>query len=375
MSLDEPASIDISMDPTTLKNNFLPSSMGLTPRDKNESEMTLVSPTPVSGIKQDETTERQLKIIKNIDILKYLINSLAGKDKFVKIIKCLLELFQQWVLNPARIAQDKNNLRALLLSNPLVWKNLLIHPVKFVRVMTLAVLTNISSNVAFSTAHLSTFRYMLRFGSSPFKMYQLYEKLKSTNRKNYQQVWFNEESLQETLDLYYTIFDEIDLLFKLKLISSKRNPKFYNFVTRNETISWQYDIILSWKQNWVQLQSLQREIIQLQVQLKIKSNSLNLSTQYHNNESEIGKQLLNDLQINEKWSLLKRETNAKLQELNEKKQIVYLDLTRLTFDLLANSTDLFNIKTPRGTYTALSLCSGAVGMIKLWKNARKTLST
>lgn len=86
--------------------------------------------------------------------------------------------------------------------------------------------------------------------------------------------------------------------------------------------------------------------------------------------SPIRRQLLNDLNNGSGNDL---EIAQKLHGLKHEKTVTYLDLTRLSFDLLANSTDVFRLKTPQGTYAVLSLGSGITGFVKLWMNAKKEL--
>ena len=88
--------------------------------------------------------------------------------------------------------------------------------------------------------------------------------------------------------------------------------------------------------------------------------------------SPIKQQLLQDLQ---QENSTKISTTEQLQELQHEKNILYLDITRLSFDFLADTTDVFNMKTPPGTYALLSLFSGMLGFSKLWITAKKELSS
>ncbi|CCD25069.1 Pex25p NDAI_0E02520 [Naumovozyma dairenensis CBS 421] len=414
MSLDEPGLIIGNEKGNNILNPIikdfddnnlrLPISLNQVDPTKNDSELTLLAATNISPSSSPELNipnswakpeSKIKKVVRNVDILKYLINSLAGKDKFVKIIKCILDLLKSWILTDLSSTETNIKMKKLLLSlsttssgtSIIPLKSILVHPVKFVRLFTLSFLQNLNHNVSFITSQLSIFRYMIRFGSSPFKLLTFVKKLRSTtkatNLNDIEKLWLNEKSLQDSIDLYYTIFDELDLLYKLKIWNPQERT--YSWVTKHETIAWQYDILLSWKQNWFKLKDIQRKILELQIQLKIRNDTMLASNYFNNNNnsndntdntSPLRKQLISEIQQNgnnNDLSSLEIELDNQLVNLNHEKRIVYLDLTRLSFDCLANTTDLLNIKTPKGTYAALSLCSGITGFIKLWINTKTDL--
>ncbi|CAI4053222.1 Pex25p SKDI_16G1630 [Saccharomyces kudriavzevii IFO 1802] len=330
----------------------------------------------------DDGNQAKTKMVDNITILKYLLDSLSGRDKFAKIIKYALDILKLF------IEKSKKNLTALdpsvlsyytkILKN-LTLKVALRHPITVIKVLLLSLLKNFDKKIDFISQQLSTFRYILRFGGTPFKVFSLLEKFNNTRKCNFQvdqikKIWFNEASLREFLDLYYGIFDELDLLYKLKIWSNK---SLYSFVSRQESFAWQYDILLSLKNSWLDLQNLQKRQLELEVQLKVQNNALLLSPilmhQTQNDDasqSPIRKQLLNDLNVENKSELLIRR---QLKAIKDEKTLVYLDMTRLTFDCMANTSDILNLKTPRGTYAVLSLGSGLTGLVKLWITAKRSL--
>ncbi|CAI4038875.1 hypothetical protein SMKI_06G2250 [Saccharomyces mikatae IFO 1815] len=338
-------------------------------------------PNIKSSKSSSKESQAKAKMVDNITILKYLLDSLSGRDKFAKIIKYALDILKLFieksrknltVLNPSVLTNYTKVLKNLTL------KVALRHPVTVIKVLLLSLLKNFDRKIDFISQQLSTFRYILRFGGTPFRMFSLLGKLNKTRKCNFQidqikTIWLNEASLREFLDLYYGIFDELDLLYKLKIWTNK---SFYSFVSRQESLAWQYDILLSLKDQWLNLQSLQRRQLELEVQLKVQSNALQLSpilmhqAQNDVSQSPIRKQLLNDLNVNNNSEV---QIHKQLKAIKDEKTLVYLDITRLLFDCMANTSDILNLKTPKGTYAVLSLGSGLTGLVKLWITAKRSL--
>lgn len=87
-------------------------------------------------------------------------------------------------------------------------------------------------------------------------------------------------------------------------------------------------------------------------------------------QSPIRKQLLNDLNVNNNAEVL---IHKQLKAIKDEKTLVYLDIARLSFDCMANTSDILNLKTPKGTYAVLSLGSGLTGLVKLWITTKRSL--
>lgn len=314
-------------------------------------------------------------IVRRIDVLEYLVNSLAGKDKLTKILKYTLDLLRLLISN-SRAGITKWDPTVLLYYKK-VLKNFSVrsvirHPVTISKILLVAIFENFESKANFVSQQLSTYRYILRFGGTPFRIVKMLQKVQQTefDRVKLQEIWFNESSLRDFLDIYYGICDEMVLLHKLKVWS---HPGLFNWFSRHEVLSWQYDIVLSLKDNWMKLETIQKKIIELNIQSQVRSKALKLSANLQGSPgytSPIRRQLLNDLNSGNGNEL---DIQQRIEQLKQERKITYLDLTRLTFDCLANCTDVFSIKTPPGTYAILSLCSGITGLTKLWINAKKEL--
>lgn len=315
------------------------------------------------------------KVVRSIEILQYLTGSLAGKDKIAKIIKYVLDILRLLVTN-SRLSITKWDPSVLVyykkVLGTLSMSMILKHPITITKVLLVAVFQNFESKTNFVSQQLSTYRYILRFGDTPFRIFKLLGKIRKTDLSaaSIQESWCNESSLVDLIDFYYGICDEMVLLNKLKVWS---NAKLYNWFSRHESISWQYSIVLGLKNNWMQLQTLQKRQMELEIQMQVRDRAMKFSSNLKGSSgltSPIRRQLLNDLNNGSGNDL---EIAQKLHGLKHEKTVTYLDLTRLSFDLLANSTDVFRLKTPQGTYAVLSLGSGITGFVKLWMNAKKEL--
>lgn len=315
------------------------------------------------------------KVVRSIEILQYLTGSLAGKDKIAKIIKYVLDILRLLVTN-SRLSITKWDPSVLVyykkVLGTLSMSMILKHPITITKVLLVAVFQNFESKTNFVSQQLSTYRYILRFGDTPFRIFKLLGKIRKTDLSaaGIQESWCNESSLVDLIDFYYGICDEMVLLNKLKVWS---NAKLYNWFSRHESISWQYSIVLGLKNNWMQLQTLQKRQMELEIQMQVRDRAMKFSSNLKGSSgltSPIRRQLLNDLNNGSGNDL---EIAQKLHGLKHEKTVTYLDLTRLSFDLLANSTDVFRLKTPQGTYAVLSLGSGITGFVKLWMNAKKEL--
>ncbi|CCF59683.1 hypothetical protein KAFR_0H02740 [Kazachstania africana CBS 2517] len=159
---------------------------------ENGTEETVVIVEEASSPKTLTNYQKHFKII------KFILNSVSGKDKIVKLLKCILEILRSFKLINGPFFQA----------------------------------------VAFQ---LNLFRYLLRFGYTPIRLVELFQNLKD------KQLIYNENFLQKVIDLYYGIFDELDLLNKLKII--RCSPRLAHWIDKHETISWEMDILLNLKQD------------------------------------------------------------------------------------------------------------------------------
>ncbi|AMD19629.1 HCL522Cp [Eremothecium sinecaudum] len=323
-------------------------------------------------------------VVRNMAVLSRVFESISGKDKMAKIAKCMLDLLRQYVSRKRRwvVSVERDSLAQLskLLES---WNLRLIlsRPGLLLRVFAARAARELETKSVGVCDTLSTFRQVMRCGNSPFLIVDFYRKIRKTwaeakNTGNFLEVvnrlWMNQATLTDVLFLYYAITDEMSLLHKMGVWSHEPTKKF---VDRHGVLSWEFDILLSLKNAWFSLQELNAEYSDLQIQLQVLQRSWALSQQLHSDKrgaksatsTTVTTQLMRDLRVGPSQSEI---VAARLAQLRKKRRIVYLDLGRLTFDLMANSTDVFEIQIPPGTYSALSLCSGVIGFAKLWLLAK-----
>lgn len=316
---------------------------------------TLVSKTPSTDNipihkHLQETTFKPL--IQNLDVLKYIISTMAGKDKLAKVTKCIIDLIRLRLLSSTTTVSSK---QVMVLLRPLIYLT------NFIR----SIITLSSAN--WVSQQLSIFRYALRFGGTPFRIIDFMRKISHQYNKSgldlnqWNQFLINEATIQDGVDIYYGIFDELDMLYKLKLISNK---KLHPVVVKHEAISWEFDILLGLKKNYKLLQVNKQKQVELNV--KLQTHNLLTSSTGDKNSS-----LTQEFALFEKADSIK----SKLQELQNDSKLIKLDLGRLFMDLMANSTDLFHWDQylPKGSYAALSLVSGSFNIYKYWCVSRKQL--
>lgn len=318
---------------------------------------TVVSKTPsMDNLAQNSVPKINVKpLVKKLDVLKYIISTMAGKDKLAKVIKCIIDLIRIRILVFRRT--DKPQKIALL------WKPLF-HIAQYIR-----------SNLDISSANwvsqqLGIFRYALRFGGTPFRVIDFIKTIKSQYQKvgldwnQWNQFLLNDKTIQDTVDIYYGIFDELNFLYKLKLLSNKT---LHLAVVKHEAISWEYDILLGLKRNYKLLQ----ENKQKQIELNVKLQTHNLLTASTSSSSLKPSTLTQEFALYEKGEFIRNAMN----ELKYEAKLIKLDLARLSMDLLANSSDLFHWDKylPRGSYATLSLISGSLNIYKYWCTSQRQL--
>ncbi|CDO95238.1 unnamed protein product [Kluyveromyces dobzhanskii CBS 2104] len=339
--------------------------------------------------KKQSDAEKLLKVVRRIEILNAVFDTMSGKDRIAKISKYVIDLLRMFIQR----STHRNNIAVDLDSYAKVFSNSNIFTVLRNPKLSAQLLVASSSKLflekgALVSNQLGFYRQIMRCGGTPFRLHNWYHKFLTTFHTSrasptlhsksmvWYKHWWNEDTLSEFIDLYYGIMDELMLLHKLKLWSNK---SMYDWVGRHEALSWYYDIMLGLKKNWEKLQSIRQKEFELKVQYQVRQRALELSSKLNATSS---------LENNKNASLIKqtifesfKQDNIDLeQEMIQKvkkyqydKRIVKFDLSRLFFDFLADSTDVFSIKTPPGTYAILSLCSGILGFSKLWVQAEETL--
>ncbi|CCE64662.1 hypothetical protein TPHA_0I01560 [Tetrapisispora phaffii CBS 4417] len=299
--------------------------------------------------------------IEKITVLKDIVNTISGKDKIIKIIKNILDLIRVSLLTLTEKYRLSEALRDSILKRKLAY--LIRNPILVLKYFILNLNLKNEKRLAFISSNLSLFRYILRFGSLPFQVpyfITIFKSLvKDNSLGNVRKIVCNQHFLSKAIEVYYTVCDELDLLYKLKFYS---NATVYNKIVYHESLSWQLDIMLSLKNNFIQLKELKKQIVENEVELRIRTQAVELAN---------GLPKRNHIKASGASNLIELEN--KVNGLCEQLKLTKLEMYKLIFDCLANTTDLFGIKTPRGTYNTLSLISGVLGFIKIWKTTENKL--
>ena len=242
------------------------------------------SPFPIQNKKPPSTSQ-----VRNVDIIKYLIGTIAGKDKIAKLLKSVLDIIKKVCLILPQYSQYFDTKRISTVST-----------------------------------QLSLFRCIMRFGSAPYSIVNLFKRIVSTGNafKNPHFI-FDRLLLEDSIDAYSTVFDELSLLGKLNII---KNRTFRETISRNDTWATEVDAIYSLKKacsNYKSTQSLK----------------------------------------NDKAKLMNK-----------------IDLARFTMELISNTPDLFLIKSRRLEKllsllsSVCSTVSAVLNIVRLWIMAKDQLS-
>lgn len=336
----------------------------------------------------DAADANVVRVMRKMDILQRVFESMAGKDRIAKISKYVIDLLRIFIQRTSLVSQYSEVESYAKLFSQGTFSTVLRNPRAFLRLANMKSLRLFMERGALVSSQLGFYRQILRCGGTPFRLFNWYNKLMKTIQESqsypsfhskgsvWSKHWLNENTLSEFIDIYYGIMDELMLLYKLKLWSNK---SMYSWVSKHEALSWYYDILLGLKKNWVKLQSIEQKEFELKIQYQVRQRALELSSKLNATPSiEVDKSLSKVketmIQSFKQDNLdLEREMISKLKEFAFDKRIVKLDLSRLFFDFLADTTDVFSIKTPPGTYAVLSLCSGLIGFSKLWLQAKDEL--
>lgn len=330
------------------------------------------------------------KVIRRMDILKAVFDSMMGKDRIAKICKYVIDLLRIFVSRSEYVRNLSGiNTHVELFSQRTVF-DVVKDPRMFLQVFVGRVSKLFNEKGILVSNQLGFYRQIMRCGGTPFRLYNWYNKILRTLKDAssspslltkslvWMNIWFTEQSLGEFIDLYYGVMDELMLLYKLKLWSNK---SMHKWVGKHEALSWYYDILLGLKKNWVKLQVINQREFELKIQCQVRQRALELSAKLNSTVQRPQPESYSDSIKENLFECFKQdnidlqnELIAKLKEFAYEKKIVKLDLSRLFFDFLADTTDVFSMKTPPGTYGALSLCSGTLGFSKLWIQAKKDLS-
>ncbi|CCD24246.1 uncharacterized protein NDAI_0C05870 [Naumovozyma dairenensis CBS 421] len=337
------------------------------------SSSSIIDKQEKKNIKESTKRERKLAI------LNYIFHSMIGKDKLAKIIIHLLSLID-----------------ILTIKKLLPWINTSLFPfnvkipilqLERQRRLIAGLLRNSHNKISSIVPVLSTFRYILRLGHSipnSIKLMEIIKRVtnKSQNDRKFKQLLQNTFFLRGLIDAYFTIFDELILLFdKFKVLRSLRKlfPRYkliIGFLRLNHTIAWQLDIIYNLVHSITQLQRIKRNLFILDLESTIRKAIIKDSLQ--NGVDTVIKNILSQLLL-DLDNTGSNGKNSMVKRLMKGKRLIYMELLRLFLDGCANTIHILaltNSKSIRHSvpYNLLSLTSGIVGLLKLFGNVSERMS-
>ncbi|KAH3678566.1 hypothetical protein WICMUC_001375 [Wickerhamomyces mucosus] len=295
----------------------------------NDEKLLNLKPIPIEA----DLRLTNARKIKQLDILKNLISQIGGKDKIAKLVQYTLNIIKFFLIRSKSSLIDFNNFTK-------------INPLKFITSIIISNSIQLEKKISFITSQISSFRYALRFGTSPFKIISTVENLKFFYNNIYQfdkikSRFLTESFLTELIDVYYTIFDELELLFKLKILT---NLKLSSIVSKNAAIGWYLDILLTLKQKFQQLKinQLKQQDLKISIQVRLKANELSRKFIHNNNNNNTNQRFRNELlkEFNLK-SINSNNLDIQLKDLKIEEYDLYLDIVKNSFDFICDSLDLF----------------------------------
>lgn len=326
--------------------------------DKGKLNLVTEKKTPKKSLVEAAKIDRW-------EIWEKIVNSIDGKDKLSKIVKYSMDL----IIFILQSLISNNKLSFFSLTKKLSTYQILSKILNFI--VKKGNLLNLSSvfqhfikiiltKLRAVSYQMGTYRYILRFGNSPFAIYKLIKSLKSrefvsktlasddtSEQSNANLPSMNSAIFKNALELYFTVCDELMLLYRFGIWS---NVKLFELISKHEVYAWQFDIFLNLSDHFRNWQKLNNEILEKQIEWKIRQRTIP------------------DLSKNGHHIL-----NQEFTDLQRSRLFTNLDIARLVCDLMANSTDFFNFNVSQGTYSLLSLSSATFAMIKIWLKNKQEL--
>lgn len=317
------------------------------------------------------------KIVQPIDVLWAMLNDIVGKDKMAKLGQYTLRLLlfhskntQNWLSDEMVNIKLINRTYASTDRVMDLVMGFLQNPQGFIRVLVILVCSVFNSRFAAVVPAIGMYRQFLRFGKSPFRIRNLYWKIRNAVDKSAK--WtinpslFSKATLGEVLSLYYSINDESILLGKLGLL---KNPKIKDFVSRHESYSWYCESWFALYNAYNNLQYLSQQEMDVKIQIQVKKRA-----------RAISKQLLGGGSLNPIPSLSSssldddsRDTIA-LKEILFNKTNAHLDIYKTLSDIVFNSYSVWGLALHFDTIQIwMGILASFLSSVKLYREKKKEL--
>lgn len=344
--------------------------------NSNEAPNDLLSSSILSN---DSTDSSPLKHnIKNADIFYSMINTIVGKDKLAKVGQYSLRLLLHYSSKTeSYLSNDLINIKTI---NERYYnkekqleliRNFLKHPKDFVRIVIILICSVFKLRFQGMAKGLSTYRQFLRFGKTPFRIRDLYNKFHSNydaQTKTVNNKIFNKSLVGDLISLYYGVNDESTLLYKLNLFDNK---KLYDFVSRHESIAWYYESWYALYNAYLNLTNINKEEMDIKIQIQVKKKAKVLSKQL------LGGTAIRTIDNFPNHGATGDDSTKDLKLLNDikfKKFNAYLDIYKNLSDIVFNSYSVFHIKLPFDTLQIwMGISASSLSSIKIYRETKKRL--
>lgn len=327
----------------------------------------LAAPTPVP-------VKRELR---SMDVFWSMINDITGKDKLAKFGQYSLRL----LLFHARKSQsylsdEKVNIKVIsqtYASNEKIFSllvNFVHDPRSFARVVGILVCSVFTSRCAALVPALATFRQLLRFGKSPFRIRSLWTRIRDnvyfdakSKQWRLREALLTRATISDAISLYYSANDEALLLFKLKFL---RNPTWKSFAGRHEAYAWYCDSWFTLYNTMSDLLKLSQQEMETRILIQVRQRSRVLS-----------KQILGSSAFHGPPATAAEDDDRDATALNEirfKITNAKLDILKLISDIVFNSYTVFNYPLHFETvqiWTGIS--ASFLSSVKLYREKRRYL--
>ncbi|EGW30532.1 uncharacterized protein SPAPADRAFT_157687 [Spathaspora passalidarum NRRL Y-27907] len=317
--------------------------------------------------------------ISDWDIFWSMLNDIVGKDKLAKIGQYTLRLLIHHAgTSESYLSTDSMNIKVIndryndTTKKLNLLKNFIKHPQDFIRIIVIWLCANIKLKFSGMVNGLSLYRQFLRFGKTPFRLRNLFNKISSNvNLKsnyeldiNYEKL-FTKATLGQFTSLYYGINDESLLLYKLKLLS---NASYKKFASRHESFGWYSETWLAMYNAVEKLNKLSQQEMDLKISIQVRNKAKILSRQLLGNGS--GSTMMSQ-------SFSSNSANDDLEALEEiqfKKNNAWLDIYKNLADLGFNTYTVFQLRLPFATWQIwMGITASVLSTIKLYRETKKAM--
>ncbi|GME81508.1 unnamed protein product [Ambrosiozyma monospora] len=278
-----------------------------------------------------------LKLPKNFDVTFNTIKLLGGKDKLGKVVQYTLKIlfiyssklrnssylsnytskdFIKTLSAVVTTAADPTSTAATSKQQPssnLI--NLLLKILNNPKSFSVFLLSQFESRFAGLVSCLSIYRQMLRAGTIPFRLINLFKKLQSTisvltnskittlaKSQLLKKQWWNIGTLDFAASLYYAWFDESLLMFKFGVLDKVNFANYYQKSVFHESFSWYLCILIELKQKIDKLRIVKAKEQSVLLGHEVKHKAKKLAAGLKSSEAQAGTTTVKSFQ---KWIMMK----------------------------------------------------------------------